>query len=378
MADERNDPAVSKEPPAAHSGAPIENGAGGDDRVDDDAENDEEENIAYNISSYGADYTVDGIVKRLREGAFYVPSFQRSYVWSITQASRFVESLLFGLPVPGVFLAKESETNKHLVVDGQQRLKSLQFFFDNDFKSGKFRLRNVNSRWSGKTFHELGEEERRYLEDSVIHCTIFKQDRPADDDTSFYHIFERLNTGGSTLYPQEIRHCIDHGKITELLDRCNDVPDWRYIFGKKSERLKDQELILRFMAFFVEGHSRYARPMKDFLNKFSRKNRHIAYEKSHEMYRVFRDTVGTVRGALGETAFRPEGRLNAAVYEAVMVAVARRLERESALDPRSVRESCENLLANDEFRNACARATTNERNVETRHRLASSFFDAET
>ena len=203
------------------------------DQVDDNAENDETASVTYGISSYGADYTVDGIVKRIRKGEFYIPSFQSSYVWSLPQASRFIESLLLGIPVPGVFLAKEENTNKHLVIDGQQRLKSLQFFFEGVFRE-KFHLRNVDPRWNGKSFDDLDEPNRLGLEDSIIHSTIFRQDQPADDDTSVYHVFERLNTGGSKLYPQEIRNCIDHGAMTKLLDRCNKIKKWRDIFGKKA------------------------------------------------------------------------------------------------------------------------------------------------
>jgi len=62
--------------------------------------------IRYAISSYGADYTVDGLVKRMREESVYVPQFQRGFVWDIKDASRFIESLLLGLPVPSLFLAK--------------------------------------------------------------------------------------------------------------------------------------------------------------------------------------------------------------------------------------------------------------------------------
>lgn len=76
----------------------------------EDQTGDDELPFRYAISSYGAGYPVDGLVKRLREEAIFVHSFQRSYVWSIRDASRFVESLLLGLPVTGVFLSKEDET----------------------------------------------------------------------------------------------------------------------------------------------------------------------------------------------------------------------------------------------------------------------------
>src|SRR6267142_2597819 len=75
--------------------------------------------LGYVISSYGADYTVDGLVKRMREGSVYVPEFQRGLVWDAKDASRFIESLLLGLPLPSIFLSKEADTGKLLVVYGQ-------------------------------------------------------------------------------------------------------------------------------------------------------------------------------------------------------------------------------------------------------------------
>src|SRR4051812_32969549 len=75
----------------------------------------------FSITSYGADYTVDSLVKRMRAAAFTIPKFQRRFVWSQKHASRFIESLLMGLPIPSIFLYKEAGTNKHLVIDGQQR-----------------------------------------------------------------------------------------------------------------------------------------------------------------------------------------------------------------------------------------------------------------
>src|SRR4051794_22550132 len=102
-----------------------------DNPVDDETEQDETvAPIQYNISSYGAAYDVEGLVKRLGRNDILVPTFQRNYIWNIREASRFIESLLLGLPVPGIFLVREQLTNKLLVIDGQQRLKTLQFFFD--------------------------------------------------------------------------------------------------------------------------------------------------------------------------------------------------------------------------------------------------------
>ncbi len=346
------------------------------DNVDDDSEEDEQRKITYSISSYGADYTADSIVKRLDNEAFYFPEFQRSYVWTRPQASRFIESLLLGLPVPGVFLAKEEETHKHLIIDGQQRLKSLQFFYQGRFRDNKkFGLQKVDERWNGKSIDDLREEDRRRLDDSIIHCTIFKQNRPEEDDTSFHDVFDRLNTGGVKLYPQEIRNCVDHGNLTKLLNACNEIEVWRRIFGKESVRLKDQELILRFFAFYMNEN--YQRPMKEFLDRFSHKNRKLSDERYETMLCLFENTINTVGNAVGEKkAFRPSKNLNAAVFEAVMVGVARRMEAKEASDltKDAVKKAYLELVKNGEFLDACSQHSSDEKNVRKRQRLARRAF----
>src|SRR5690242_5937089 len=87
-----------------------------------------DDNIVYQINSFGADFTVDGLVARFERGDIFRPSFQRGFVWTPVQASRFIESILLGLPIPSVFLYREEDTNRHLIVDGLQRLSTLHAF----------------------------------------------------------------------------------------------------------------------------------------------------------------------------------------------------------------------------------------------------------
>ena len=111
----------------------------------------------YSITSYGADYPVDGLVKRIREGSIFVPPFQRGFVWDLKKASRFVESFLLGLPVPGIFLSKDEETQKLLVIDGQQRLLTLKYFYDGIFHNTgrEFALEGCESQYEGVTYKSL-------------------------------------------------------------------------------------------------------------------------------------------------------------------------------------------------------------------------------
>lgn len=328
----------------------------------------------YAITSYGADYPVDSLVSRLERDVVFVPHFQRSYVWSLKQASRFIESLLLGLPVPGIFLSKERDTGRLLVIDGQQRLKTLQFFYRGVFQGGReFALQNVQPQFNAKTYRTLGEEDKNTLDDSILHATIVKQDEPSDDESSIYHIFERLNTGGTLLQPQEIRACIYYGDFNELLAELNRNGAWRNIFGPPNKRLKDQELILRFLALYFNFDS-YQRPIKEFLNEYMGKNRKLQVYARADIEQAFVPAITLLDQSLGKRVFRPERVLNAAVFDSVMVGLARRLEDGEISDTEQLRARYDDLLRNDDYFNACKTGTSDEANVFRRIGLATSAF----
>ncbi len=328
----------------------------------------------YSITSYGADYPVDSLVSRIDRDVIFIPTFQRSFVWSINQASRFIESLLLGLPVPGVFFSKESDTGKLLIIDGQQRLKTLQYFYRGIFHNGReFTLQHVQERFEGKTIRTLEESDRNTLDDSIIHATIVKQDEPSDDESSIYHIFERLNTGGTQLQPQEIRACIFYGPFNELLAELNSTPLWRSIYGPPSKRLKDQELILRFFALFYNLDN-YERPMKEFLNDYMGKNKKLALQSKEELQNLFSTTINFISESLGRKAFRPERTLNAAAYDGIMVGLSRKMTNVTLNDRETFKTKYRELIANQDFFNACKTATSDESNVISRIDLATRAF----
>lgn len=340
---------------------------------------------AYSITSYGADYPVDGLVKRMDQSDIVVPlfslepeqgqstvGFQREYVWTKPQADRFIESLLLGLPVPGIFLVKEAN-GKHLVLDGQQRLRTLQSFYGGLFQSKEYTLENVQDKWKGKTYKTLHADDRRRLDDSIIHATIVRQDEPTEDQSSIYLIFERLNSGGTFLQPQEIRVALYHGKFASLLSKINLNPDWRALYGTKSARLKDLELILRFFAFHYDSAA-YRRPMKDFLNRYMALNQDLAKQSEATLRSLFDSTVSTIHEHIGNRAFRLKTAVNAAVLDAVMVGVAARLSVGAISQPAGLAAAYAALLQDKDFLAATGRATADEENVKTRLRLSREAF----
>jgi len=311
----------------------------GEDPSDDDFANP----VRYIIRSYGADMPVDGIIKRFDRGDIFIPPFQRNFVWTLVQASRFVESLLLGLPVPGIFLFREPETQKLMVVDGQQRLQSLRKFYEGHFGEKKFRLIGVGSEFENRTYDGLSASDRIRLDDSIIHATIFQQAEPGNDRSSIYSVFERLNTYGTPLAPQEIRACIYRGKLDKLLSELAEDPSWSELYGKKNSRKKDEEIILRFFSLYF-NLERYDRPMKKFLNMFMDENRDPGREREDDLRELFTKTVKVAAEGLTRKAFRPERLFNVAVADAALVGLAHRLEKGDIQDRNSLRIRHDELL----------------------------------
>jgi uncharacterized protein with ParB-like and HNH nuclease domain len=342
-----------------------------DETIIDDIES-EELSYRYEITSYGADYPVDSIVKRINDEVIYVPPFQRNFVWNITQASKFIESLVLGLPVPGVFLSKENITGKLLIVDGQQRLMSLTNFYGGVFKGKEFALSGLNSDLNGKTYKTLNGSDRIRLDDSIIHATIVRQDQPNDEESSIYLIFERLNTGGKPLTSQEIRACIYYGEFNQFLSELQKFPEWRTVFGKENERLKEQELFLRFFALLYERDV-YTKPLKGFMNIFMSKNRNFEIYKRVDLEKIFKETVSVFANTIGNKSFRIGNPFNAAAFDATMVGLAERL-KSGKVDLERFKVAYLELFANPEFIDRTKGGTSDEKQLQERIQLAVDKF----
>ena len=342
--------------------------------IEDETLLDPSDTKKFSITSYGADYTVDSLVRRMKGEAFKIPEFQRRFIWSQRHASKFIESLLMGLPVPGIFLYKESNTNRHLVIDGQQRLKTLAAFYGGLLGEKKFRLVGVRDPWTGRSYEDLDPSDQLKLDDSIVHATIFTQDHPADVLDSIYFVFERINSGGIRLSPQEIRNCINAGPFIEMVQRLNRDVSWRHIFGgPENKRAKDQELIVRFFAMLRDRRS-YARPMAKFLNDFSENMNDAPDAALDKLATIFLETVQLVDKALDGRAFRPVRSLNAAVFDSAMVGIATRLEREPLPETAAIVKTYERLITEPEYRKGWERATADEESVKSRMAAAVKAF----
>lgn len=349
--------------------------------IDDNAV-EENDSIYYSISSFGADYTVDGLIKRLEKKQIVVPRFQRRYVWDIKKASRFIESLIIGLPVPGIFLSRDavesggSDTSvasvPHLIIDGQQRLLSLQKFYKGIFGEKKFRLAGVCDELNGKSYDELSLDDQGRLDDAIIHATIIKQEAPDKDSSSIYMVFERLNTGGMLLQPQEIRACIYHGEFNNLLNELIQVPAWRSLFKKENPRMKEQEMILRFFALYFK-HLEYKKGLKYLLNSFMRENKDLQVYDKELLSNLFTNTISLIVDAKGGDAFRRGTAVNAAIFDSMMIGVATRLQK-SGMSIEECRKKYDALIADDVYTENSTYSTADEKPLKERIKRAITMF----
>lgn len=270
----------------------------------------------YDLITYPSDFTVSTIYEKLNNGSIAIPPFQRNYVWDIKQASKLIESLIIGLPVPQMFFFEENE--KSLIIDGQQRLLTIFYFMhgripkqnkraslrktiiergdlneellsDNEyFVDFKLKLSN-NDELNGLSFEKLDKYKEKF-KSRPIRIIHIKQLAPNEQDreSSMFEIFDRLNTGGSNLSDQEIRMNVHYSNFYKMIDEVNLNPIWRKLLGKEELdlRFKDFEILLRYFAV-ANSFDEYKSNMKIFLNNFSYKAKSFSEEKIENLKNEF-------------------------------------------------------------------------------------------
>lgn len=339
--------------------------------IEREDEQDNEVLVEYDITTYPSDFTLSGLTQMWRDKDITIPDYQREFVWSMKQSSLLIESFLIGLPVPPVFFYIDDK-NKNLVVDGQQRLLSVFFFFEGYFgyenEKGKrqtFRLTGLNEKnpFHNKRFVDLEEKDRRKLETSVLRAINIRQLAPKDQSTSVYHIFERLNTGGTPLKPQEIRNCVFRGDFLNKLRELNENKNWRDILGKKliDKHQNDVELLLR--AFGLCHHlDEYEKPMKEFLSKVAKRYQNITTGKVEKFATDFEKAVKIINEQLRKKPFSVRGPLNTSLYDSVFCTI---LSNINSL-PKDLSDRYEALLLDEKFIDYTTLATTDAKIVKER------------
>lgn len=362
-----------------------------DELVEDESEADDLglfETTPSSLPYFGADFDVAGLVRRLDEGDIVIPrfdpdessgltveGFQRQRVWTTPRMEKFIESLLLGWPVPSIFLVVEPD-GRYLVLDGQQRLTTLQNFYTGNQDDGRpFVLRDVAEHLQGASYATLSPESKRRLNNTFIQAVVIE---PAGEDgrDAVYRLFGRLNSGGVSLTAQEIRVALYRGPLVELIRDLNHDPSWRFLFGAIHKKLKDHELILRALAMSdVLNHIvdrwddpeqrlvAYKPPMAQFLNNYLDRKSKVSESDRQKLSAGFSKACKLLVEANGRDGLKFSGRLNAAHIDAILGTLIYALTNDVEIDPNRVRDAIASLRVDSDYIDWVSRSTSHRDSV---------------
>jgi hypothetical protein len=360
------------------------------EEVSDDAEF---RKLARRLSSavvYSTDWTTETILLQIQKGNIDInPRFQRRDAWDIEKKSRFIESIIIGLPLPQIVLAElKEERGKYLVLDGRQRLLSLmQFTSKESGKHNGFKLKGLDVRYDliGKTFNDLDTdinliEDLNQFYNHPIRSMIIKN----WPDKDFLHlIFVRLNTGSLQLSPQELRQALFPGQFADFIDDSASKSEALRVLMKIDEpdfRMRDVELLLRYLAFsyFIQE---YSGGMKQFLDYTSATLSHQWPSMQSDIEKrvsKFEEAISAGIKIFGEdhvarkyTDAKFESRLNRSILDVIVFYFSDDNIRGIALEhPDQVREAfIELCLNNNDFRKSIEFTTKSMTSTIDRFRL---------
>ncbi|MDR3562931.1 MAG: DUF262 domain-containing protein [Negativicutes bacterium] len=318
------------------------------------------------------DIQVQQFLLNLEKGQIHVaPAYQRQFRWDEVRCSQLIESLVLGIPIPNLFMATNDD-NSWDVVDGLQRLSAIVKFAGGDELRKKLSLGNPLvlqglkklDTFNGSTFLSLSPHIQRHIETRPLKVVTLSD---KSDEIVRFDLFERLNTGGINLTPQEIRSCVFLGKFSEKLDDLRNTADFQTVVRLTDKQKADgtaEECILRFFAF-LDRYLSFDHSVIDFLNdymKFASDSENNFDLVGHE--REFKATFHALADAFPAGIMRPHRKGNTPLnlYEGIVVGAALAIRQKGGLETTDMNK----WLDSDPLRHYTQGATNNRASVTGR------------
>lgn len=288
------------------------------------------------------DITVRQLHDMVEEGIIDVaPEYQRHFIWNSDRQSQLIESLFLGIPVPSLFMATNRDSTWE-VVDGLQRLTTIVNFIGNqdtirkineDGKKLKLTSLEKLDEFNEFSFDDLPKSIQLMFLTRPIRITVLN-DR--SDYGIRFDLFERLNTGGVILHPQEIRNCIYTGKFNDFIKDCAKNEDFKSILklGKNAEKNGNlEELVLKFFAYY-EDRQKFSHSVKGFLNEYMERKTN-AFKNKTELQKLFEDTFRLLARHLPDGIVRAQRKNTTPIvlFETIALGVADALIAKQPIDP---------------------------------------------
>lgn len=242
------------------------------------------------IEFYLTEYSVELLASKMRSGEFVIPAYQREDTWESARKSRFIESLLMGLPIPFLFFWESPGTGKLEIVDGSQRLRTIEQFILGDLVVGEL---ETLSALEGLRFRDLPEARQRKVKNRSIRGIVLNEHA---DEQARFDLFERINTGSKIAKEAEVRRGALVGPFLDLVVNLAEESLFKKLapVPEKDRKLRErEELVTRFFAY-GDGLDDYNDRVGDFLFAYAKKmNDHFQQQAADvEVYRSrFMDTM---------------------------------------------------------------------------------------
>ncbi len=334
------------------------------------------------LSLYPLDYPFETLVNRINSTPAKLkldPDFQRKYKWDKDgwgRSSKFIESCLMRIPLPSCYFA-EDDDGKHMVIDGLQRLTTINRYFHDEFAlEGLTALKELE----GKKFSELGSYQTE-LETTTIRCIVLRKDNPK---SLVREIFSRLNQGAVELSDQEIRHAIYPGSLNALLiELAVDDEIKRFGLAADSEVVRDalepEEQVLRYFAFSEDKTlEHFDNNLKSFLDNYMEQNSELTEVQVDEYREKFNNALSICKEIFKNNVFVNPSvnrkRKGLVHYDLMMTTVGEldiSLARQHA---ESIRNAYVTLCQSNEFKRTLSGGLQNKGSIRRRRKQWSDLL----
>jgi uncharacterized protein with ParB-like and HNH nuclease domain len=334
-------------------------------------------------------FSIYDYVQQYKKGRLIIdPDFQRNLVWKPKQKSQFIESIILNFPLPS-FYVNQKRDNTLVIIDGLQRTTTLIEFLD-DKKgfalTGLEKLEALN----GKKFSDFPSAYQARIQSKKLLIYILNPTVPTE---VIYDLFDRINTGGTSLNRQEVRNAIFNGKSTQLLKKLSEQAYFKKATnnGVSPTRMKDREVILRYLAFKIFDYEKdYQGNMNGFLENTMRKINLMADDDIHILENDFKRVMEITFDFFEDKNFRmpvydvkgnkSRGSINIAVFESVAYFFSLQSDSWLAIHKNKIQENFTLLVDSAEYENyqayrdAVLLSTNSIPRVVTRFKLAQKIL----
>lgn len=311
------------------------------------------------------------------------PDFQRvTDVWDNVKKSRLIESILLGLPLPSFYFSENPVSQKLSIIDGLQRICAIRDFVLEKENPLKLEGLQFLKNFEGFTFSQLARPEVKRIKSLKITMNTLRKGTPLDVK---YIIFQRVNTAGVPLTPQEMRHALNQGPAAIFIKELADMESFKKAtnYSVESKRMQDRDFVNRFIAFFI-GYQDYMGDLDMFLNdkmgelnkmtSEQRDNIRVSFDKAMKCcYEIFKKDTFRKR-------YKQEDRrkpISKSVYDTLSVNIAWLSDEERKLllkNTEAFKAGMIRLFNDKKFDFSITTGTGKKYNVEQRFTMVKSLI----